>query len=139
MRSCAVQVRTRRTPVKNGSYKSPGTCLLYCGVSRVPCDKSCGECYVTIRVVRRLFHVMNENMILIPLLTDTCPFCQQSPHDTHHIFTCPPNPTTLGVSDLCERPAEVSDFLATLPFFRFRAPSRPPERTQVNDGNTHER
>jgi len=59
--------------------------------------------------------------------TYTCPSCQQSPHDTHHIFTCPSNPTTLGVSDLWERPAEVSDFLATLPFFRFRAPPRPPE------------
>ena len=58
--------------------------------------------------------------------TDTCPSCQQSPHTTQHIFTCPSHPNTLGAIDLWERPAEVADFLATLPFFRFEVPPRPP-------------
>ena len=58
--------------------------------------------------------------------TDACPSCNRSPHDTQHIFTCRDHPTTLGVSDLWDRPAEVADFLATLPFFRFGAPPRPP-------------
>ena len=58
--------------------------------------------------------------------TDACPSCHRSSHNTQHIFTCPSNPTTLGVSDLWDRPAEVADFLAALPFFRFGAPPRPP-------------
>ena len=58
--------------------------------------------------------------------TDACPSCQQSPQNTQHIFACPAHPTTLGVSDLWERPAEVADFLAALPFFRFGSPPRPP-------------
>ena len=65
--------------------------------------------------------------------TDTCPSCQQSPHTTQHIFTCPSNPTTLGVIDLWERPAEVADFLATLPFFRFGVSPRPPREPPPPD------
>ena len=58
--------------------------------------------------------------------TDACPSCHHSPHDTQHLFTCPAHPTALGVRDIWERPAEVADFLATLPFFRFGVPPRPP-------------
>ena len=58
--------------------------------------------------------------------TDTCPSCNQHPHTTQHIFTCSSHPTTLSVEDLWERPPEVADFLATLPFFSFGVPPRPP-------------
>ena len=61
--------------------------------------------------------------------TDTCPSCSQSPHNTQHIFACPSHPTTLCAKDLWERPAEVADFLATLPFFRFGVPPPPTSRT----------
>ena len=58
--------------------------------------------------------------------TASCPSCTYPLHNTHHIFSCPAHPTALGVRDLWERPARVADFLATLPFFRFKIPPRPP-------------
>ena len=33
-------------------------------------------------------------------VTDSCPKCNQTPHDTEHLFKCPANPTDLEVSDL---------------------------------------
>ena len=57
--------------------------------------------------------------------TDACPSCEQSPHNTQHIFSCPSHPTALGVGDLWENPVGVAHFLAALPFFRFEVPPRP--------------
>jgi len=43
--------------------------------------------------------------------SDACPVCQNSPHDTPHLFNCPSNPTNLTVIDLWSRPIEAAHFL----------------------------
>ena len=57
--------------------------------------------------------------------TYTCPSCHHSTHDTPHLFACPAHPTGLDVRDLWENPAGVADYLFTLQFLRFGAPTRP--------------
>ena len=42
---------------------------------------------------------------------DACPDCNQSPHDTVHLFNCSSRPTDLVESDLWTRPAKVAEFL----------------------------
>ena len=58
--------------------------------------------------------------------TPSCPSCFYPLHNTQHIFTCPSHPTVLSARDLWDSPASVADFLATLPFFNFTGPPRPP-------------
>ena len=41
-------------------------------------------------------------------VTNTCPLCNATPHDTAHLFNCPENPTDLEVIDLWTRPAQVA-------------------------------
>ncbi len=42
---------------------------------------------------------------------NVCPNCNQTPHDTKHIFNCPVKPTTLTVKSLWEKPIEAAAFL----------------------------
>ena len=44
-------------------------------------------------------------------ISNTCPECQATPHDTNHLFNCPANPTPLEASDLWTRPTEAAIFL----------------------------
>ena len=46
-----------------------------------------------------------------PEICDICPKCNQSPHDTKHLFNCPNNPTNLQVSDLWTQPILAKNFL----------------------------
>ena len=45
-----------------------------------------------------------------------CPSCDEEPHTTQHLFTCPSHPTFLTPRDLWERPGLTSEFLSSLPF-----------------------
>ena len=40
-----------------------------------------------------------------------CSDCNQTPHDTNHLFNCPAKPTQLTVRSLWDRPIETADFL----------------------------
>ena len=40
-----------------------------------------------------------------------CPACGEGPHDTHHIFNCPANPTSLCPTDLWTQLVDVAQFL----------------------------
>ena len=42
---------------------------------------------------------------------DVCPKCDQSPHDTVHLFNCISDPTDLEVISLWTRPREAAVFL----------------------------
>ena len=42
---------------------------------------------------------------------DECPRCQQSPHDTQHLFDCQANPTDLKPDSLWNDPAVAAEFL----------------------------
>ena len=42
---------------------------------------------------------------------ESCPLCQEIPHDTKHIFHCSENPTELEPIDLWTRPKQVAEFL----------------------------
>ena len=42
---------------------------------------------------------------------DSCPNCEESPHDTQHIFNCKENPTDLTPMDMWTRPKLVARFL----------------------------
>ena len=44
-------------------------------------------------------------------IVDSCPLCNQSPHDAAHLFQCAENPTELTVRDLWTKPTEVALFL----------------------------
>ena len=44
-------------------------------------------------------------------ISNTCPECQATPHDTNHLFNCPANPTPLEATDLWTRPTEAAQFL----------------------------
>ena len=44
-------------------------------------------------------------------ISNTCPECQATPHDTNHLFNCPANPTPLEALDLWTRPTEAAIFL----------------------------
>jgi hypothetical protein len=46
-----------------------------------------------------------------PEIPDTCPLCSNSPHDVHHLFNCPANPTNLTPLDLWKKPREAAHFL----------------------------
>lgn len=55
---------------------------------------------------------VNEYMHrLDPETPNTCPSCNQSPHDVPHLFNCNSNPTRLKPIDLWKKPREVSNFL----------------------------
>ena len=45
------------------------------------------------------------------LYDNSCPKCQQSPHDTQHLFSCPADPTDLSVIKLWEDPVAAAEFL----------------------------
>ena len=44
-------------------------------------------------------------------ITDACPKCDSSPHDTRHLFNCHADPTNLTVIDLWTRPILAAEFL----------------------------
>ena len=46
-----------------------------------------------------------------PTVANTCPSCQQGPHDTAHLFNCPAHPTQLKVDSLWTQPVAASCFL----------------------------
>ena len=48
---------------------------------------------------------------IIPGTSDSCPSCNQAPHDTVHIFNCPAKPTALQPIDLWLNPIITADFL----------------------------
>ena len=48
---------------------------------------------------------------LDPTIPNTCPLCNNSPHDVTHLFNCPNNPTTFTPTDLWNKPKEVASFL----------------------------
>ena len=48
---------------------------------------------------------------LDPETPNTCPSCNQSPHDVPHLFNCNSNPTRLKPIDLWKKPREVFNFL----------------------------
>ncbi|XP_049316536.1 uncharacterized protein LOC125779305 [Bactrocera dorsalis] len=46
-----------------------------------------------------------------PDISNICPACNESPHDTGHLFACPTNPTHLTPSSLWSDPVETARFL----------------------------
>ena len=46
-----------------------------------------------------------------PTIANMCPLCQETPHDTHHIFNCSKNQTDLTVINLWTKPKLVAHFL----------------------------
>ena len=42
---------------------------------------------------------------------DRCPLCEETPHDTKHLFNCKENPTNLTIINLWTKPKEVALFL----------------------------
>ena len=58
------------------------------------------------RLKSYLCRIYNKDMV-----QDKCPLCQESPHDTNHLFNCKENPTTLTVITLWTRPKEEATFL----------------------------
>ncbi len=44
-------------------------------------------------------------------IQNICQNCNQSPHDTYHLFSCPAKPTRLTARSLWERPIESAEFL----------------------------
>ncbi|KAI5754577.1 hypothetical protein M8J77_009666 [Diaphorina citri] len=46
-----------------------------------------------------------------PVVRDECPLCQESPHNTSHLFNCSANPTNLTPVDLWNNPIKVAEFL----------------------------
>ena len=44
-------------------------------------------------------------------IDDKCPRCNDTPHDTRHLFNCPDDPTTLDVLSLWTTPVLAADFL----------------------------
>ena len=44
-------------------------------------------------------------------ITDECPLCQGSPHNTEHLFNCPANPTLLKITSLWDDPKSAAEFL----------------------------
>jgi len=55
----------------------------------------------------------NYKNIINPHVPNSCPSCNQSPHDVNHLFNCPanPNPSNLGILDLWVNPVPTSNFL----------------------------
>ena len=51
------------------------------------------------------------NNILDENIQNVCPKCNESPHDTHHLFRCPDNPTTLSVISLWTDPISAAEVL----------------------------
>ena len=60
-----------------------------------------------------------------PLIPNSCPLCNYSPHDVTHLFNCPSNPNTsnLQVQDLWTNPVPTFHFLHLLASFLW--PSAP--------------
>ena len=46
-----------------------------------------------------------------PEVRDVCPDCQESPHDTNHLFECKNKPTHLTIDSLWLMPVEAASFL----------------------------
>ena len=45
-------------------------------------------------------------------IDDCCPLCNNSPHNTNHLFNCPNNPTNLNILSLWTQPKQAADFLS---------------------------
>ena len=46
-----------------------------------------------------------------PEIQNICPECKSTPHNVHHLFNCPKNPTSLKPIDLWKKPIQVARFL----------------------------
>ncbi len=57
---------------------------------------------------RMLNHYMSR---LDGSISDACPDCGSSPHDTSHLFNCPAKPTLLTPRELWTRPVDAARFL----------------------------
>ena len=57
------------------------------------------------RLLNSYLHKIDNN------IEDKCPQCNQSPHDTVHLFNCPNNPTNLTVLSLWTQPVLAANFL----------------------------
>ena len=57
------------------------------------------------RTLNSYLHRINESD------SESCPLCNQVPHDTEHLFNCSANPTDLTLYDLWNNPKDVIDFL----------------------------
>ena len=55
--------------------------------------------------------VNDYNCRLNPELPNSCPKCNESPHDVNHLFNCKRNPTNLDPPDLWKKPIAVAKFL----------------------------
>ena len=54
------------------------------------------------------------NCIIDESVSDTCPKCNQTPHNTIHLFNCPNNPTDLNTISLWTTPHRAASFLELL-------------------------
>ncbi len=57
------------------------------------------------RLLNSYLHRIDDN------IEDKCPLCNQTPHDTVHLFNCPNNPTHLTVLSLWTQPVLAANFL----------------------------
>ena len=56
--------------------------------------------------------LLNSYMSRIdPEVRDVCPDCQESPHDTKHLFECKKKPTHFTIDSLWLLPVEAASFL----------------------------
>jgi hypothetical protein len=55
--------------------------------------------------LRNFKHMLDANV------PNSCPWCEESPHDTGHLFNCNHRKTTLGVTDLWNKPVQAARFL----------------------------
>ena len=54
---------------------------------------------------------LNNYLAKISEKEDKCPKCNQTPHDTPHLFNCPADPTTLTPMSLWKEPRRAAEFL----------------------------
>nr|XP_036217164.1 uncharacterized protein LOC106619600 [Bactrocera oleae] len=64
-----------------------------------------------------------------PDIPNIYPACNESPHDTNHLFTCPTNPTHLTPFSLWSDPVETARFLG------FPLDDRDDNQTEINTKN----
>lgn len=68
--------------------------------------KSASRCQGSTTTLSRM-----RNTAQLTTSRDIFPLCSESHHNTHHLFDCGENQTTMTVCDLWIKPAEVASFL----------------------------